>query len=106
MDPSNSQTIYAGTGGGVWKSTNGGASWVAVSSGLTDMNVYALAVDPSNPQLIYAGTFEGVVWKSSNGGASWAAFSSKLSKGEVLCLTIASNFLFAGTRQGLFRLAP
>ena len=45
VDPQNPSTVYAGTaGGGVFKSTNGGASWSAANSGL--INVYAVAVDP------------------------------------------------------------
>ena len=36
IDPATPSTLYAGTyGGGVFKSTNGGAAWSAVNTGLT-----------------------------------------------------------------------
>ena len=64
IDPSASDTIYAGTGsgsagfnrGGVFKSTNGGASWTAMNAGLPGTDVRALAIDPSAPARLYAGT--------------------------------------------------
>ena len=63
-------TIYAGTGAGVFKSTDGGMNWV--SSGLTSFGVAALAIDPTNPSTLYAGTGSGGgVFKSTDGGESW-----------------------------------
>ena len=35
IDPATPATLYAGTGGGVFKSTNGGGEWGAVNTGLT-----------------------------------------------------------------------
>jgi hypothetical protein len=59
IDPVNSQIVYAGTrGGGVFKTTNGGTSWTAINTGLTDYDVYALAIDPANSQIVYTGTSE------------------------------------------------
>ena len=49
-------TLYAGTWGGVFKSTNGGGNWSAVNTGLTDTYVNALAIDPATPATLYAGT--------------------------------------------------
>src|SRR5512135_2118522 len=49
VDPSKPDTIYAGTGfAGVFRSADGGASWSAVSTGLSDRHVHALAIHPSN----------------------------------------------------------
>jgi hypothetical protein len=37
INPVTPSTLYAGTGGGgVFESTDGGASWIAVNTGLTD----------------------------------------------------------------------
>ncbi|MBW8052088.1 MAG: hypothetical protein FVQ77_17440, partial [Cytophagales bacterium] len=52
--------IFAGTGGGVFLSTNNGSSWTAVNTGLTDLNVRSLAISGTN---IFAGTWRGGVWK-------------------------------------------
>ena len=61
---------------GIFKTTDGGSSWTAVSTGLGDMRVEALAVDPTRPDVVYAGTSAMGMFKSTNGGATWAASSS------------------------------
>ena len=71
IDPTNNQTIYAGTGDGVYKSNNSGSSWSAASSGIPANNsIHSLAINPINSQIIYAGTDIGN-YKSINGGLSW-----------------------------------
>ena len=65
IDPANPATLYAGTsGGGVFKSTDGGGSWTVINTGLTSTDVRALAIDPANPATVYAGTSppEGRYW--------------------------------------------
>ena len=109
IDRSNPATLYVGTafGYGVFKSTNGGATWSASNTGLTATEVLALAIDPVNPANLYAGTFlegsSGGVFKSINGGASWIASSSGLTATQVNALAIdPSNpaTLYAGTGSG------
>src|SRR5271167_2883008 len=50
-DPVNKQVFYFGaTGGGIWKTDDGGISWHNVSDGFVNTgSVGALAVAPSNP---------------------------------------------------------
>lgn len=62
IDPQNTSTIYAGTGFGVFKSTDGGASWGAVNSGLTTLSTKTLAIDPRNPSTVYVGSSGGGVF--------------------------------------------
>src|SRR5437667_12763829 len=52
----NRSTVYAGpSGGGVFKTTNGGGSWSAVNTGLTTPCVVELAVDATtSPSTAYA----------------------------------------------------
>ena len=63
IDPTNSNTVYAGTyGGGVFKSTNGGLSWTAFNSGLTttsQLRINGMQIDSSGKR-IYASTDAGV----------------------------------------------
>ncbi|MCX5973489.1 MAG: hypothetical protein NTU59_02190, partial [Coprothermobacterota bacterium] len=110
IDPSNPQTLYTGTGGGgVFKSSDGGVSWATSSRGLTDNNVYSLAIDPSNSQTLYFGTGGGGVFKSSDVGVSWATSSSGLTDSTVQCLALDpsnSQTLYAGTLEGVFRMTP
>jgi hypothetical protein len=89
MDPSNPQVLYAGlsqfgaglASSGVYKTTNGGASWTRLGNGLpTGSGVgtgIRLNVARSDPQTVYAiihdpATRQPRRFKSSNGGASWA----------------------------------
>src|SRR3954465_14839760 len=70
------------TGGGLWKTTDGGVSWKPVTDGLINYSsVGAVAVAPSNPDVVYIGTGEadirgniiqgGGAYKSSDGGKTW-----------------------------------
>ena len=73
--------IYAGFGGGIFKSTNGGTSWNPVFDGVNAMlSVGALAVAPSNANIVWVGTGEAVnpandwgdgVYKSTDAGHTW-----------------------------------
>lgn len=101
IDPLTPSTLYAATPGGVFKSTNGGASWRA--SGLS--SVSSLVIDPLTPTTLYAGS--GGVFKSTDGGANWnptarlfAAWSGWAQAGAVSTLAIdpqTPTTLYAGT---------
>ncbi len=78
---SDDKILYVGTaGGGVWKSTNAGASWKSVFDKYCQ-SIGALAVDQQNPRTIYAGTGESNmrntvsigngIYKSTDAGQNW-----------------------------------
>ncbi|MEO8189337.1 MAG: hypothetical protein ABI682_03265 [Acidobacteriota bacterium] len=70
-DPSTPGTLYIGTfSSGIFKTVDGGATWTPINSGLTNLYVWAIAIDPSNPATVYAGTDDGV-FKSTDRGATW-----------------------------------
>src|SRR6266567_1642264 len=62
-DPLDEQVFYFGsTGGGVWKTTNGGLIWENVSDGFfARASVGALAVATSDPNVLYAGMGEATI---------------------------------------------
>ncbi len=76
-------TFYMGaTGGGIWKTTDGGAHWVPVADGQIKLgSVGAIAVSASDPNIVYAGMGEGDlrgnashgdgVYKSTDAGKTW-----------------------------------
>lgn len=79
VDPKNANVVYAGTGDadaretdgrGVWKSTDGGKTWVEKNLGMGNITVGKLIIDPHNSQVIYAATQTGI-WKSKDGGGAW-----------------------------------
>lgn len=81
--PIDKSTFYMGTtGGGVWKTTDGGEAWKNVSDGFFKTgSVGAIAVAQSNPDVIYVGMGEHTlrgntshgdgVYKSVDGGKTW-----------------------------------
>ena len=81
--PTNPFVFYAGyTGGGVWKTSDGGLTWNNLSDGQFGVgSVGALAISESQPDTLYAGTGEHAlrgdishgdgVYKSQDGGNSW-----------------------------------
>jgi photosystem II stability/assembly factor-like uncharacterized protein len=81
--PSQSQVYYFGaTGGGIWKTTDGGFTWLPVADGqIATGSVGALAVSESDPNIVYAGMGEAcirgnaspgdVVYKSTDAGRTW-----------------------------------
>ena len=73
---------FGGVGGGVWKTTDAGATWAPVSDGFfKTSSVGALAVADSDPNIVYAGMGEACVrgnasngdgvYKSLDGGKTW-----------------------------------
>jgi len=77
IEPQTPTTLYAGTGGGVLKSTDSGRHWTVMNNGLTDRNVEALAIDPQYAQTLYAATYGGI-FKSITGGESWNSANTGL----------------------------
>jgi hypothetical protein len=93
----NGANLFAGTGRGVFLSTDSGTSWTAASTDMT--NVSCLAVSGVN---LFAGT-SGGVFVSTNNGTSWAAASTGLTNTDVRALAVFDTNLFAGTSDGVFR---
>lgn len=74
---------FGATGGGLWKTEDGGTSWRPVTDGqIGSASVGAVAVAPSNADIVYLGMGEGElrsnvlqgdgVYRSIDGGKSWA----------------------------------
>ena len=105
IDPVNTATIYAGTGGGMFKSIDGGATWSKV--GIDAGSVAALAINFVNPNIIHAGTADGgwcrstfPLFKSTDGGASWSNANSPADCGGMSLLVMdptSPNTLYAGS---------
>ncbi len=100
--------VFVGTGfplfgihdaGGVFRTTNDGASWSAVNSGLADMVVSSLAAFPASNGItgtyLFAGTLCGGVFRSTDNGQSWIA--TGLTSAFVRSFAVSGTYLFAGT---------
>ena len=109
IDPQSPSTIYAiyvGTsaytggfccGGGIVKSTDGGANWSILNTALQgsdnycdcDQETSGLAIDPQNPNIVYVGNGSGVM-KTTDGGASWKWVNSGFPSGPNQHLAITT----------------
>ncbi len=106
IDPKDSRIVYVaaqgplwGPGGerGLYKSTDGGASWKAVLTISENTGVTDVVMDPRNPLVLYAASYqrrrhvwtlinggpEAKMFKSEDGGASWDTLRSGLPSGDV-----------------------
>jgi len=105
VDPRNPQVIYvasargvrgvASTGGGtsnpptprppfgLFKSTNGGATFTFIWDGnASNRGVIHAALDPSNPDIVYASALNQGTWRSMDGGTTFTVLKARLSAND------------------------
>jgi PKD repeat protein len=108
--PTNGQTVLvSGEGfcdsggsklsGGVFRSTDGGASWTKTLTGSGSDVLF----DPGNPNLAYAAV-GGSVYKSTNGGSSWTSTTSPGGRVRLVMAPSNPQILYAySSGGGLYR---
>jgi uncharacterized protein (TIGR03437 family) len=122
IDPTNPNTVYAGTGegfivggrdttgdfrgAGIFKTTDGGATWTRLEGTATADFYFVndIVISPASNQRIYAATRSGI-WRSTDGGTTWTqAFNPTSAGGGTVtggCLDLAirtdqmTDYLFA-----------
>lgn len=118
IDPNDSNTIYIATGDddaadsysiGVFKSTDGGATWSATGLGPEQTNINSLfneiVIDPTDSNILWVGTNLGL-FKSEDAGATWSNKRSgnitdfKLKPGDPNTVYAVSNNKFYRTVDG------
>ncbi len=81
---------FGATGGGVWKTTDGGRTWENISDGFFGGSIGAVEVAKSDPNVIYVGGGEKTlrgnvssgygVWKSVDAGKTWRSVGLEKSR--------------------------
>lgn len=121
IHPTNSQILWASTlnsqapagTGSIYKTVDGGATWVQSATGLTPgADIRAILVDPANPLRVYAsgaGTESnpGSVFRSNDGGVTWQSFSIGLPADAALALArdpLNPTLVYAGTNTGVWEI--
>ena len=100
-----SQTVFAATRTGLYRTQAPGGLWTRVLGGLPDGEVFTVIVSPSAPRHVYALLGSGI-YHSRNGGTSWTRVTTPATS-QVNALTVHPRFptlLLAATEgSGLFR---
>ena len=72
VEPANPDHIIAGANtGGVWRSTDGGLTWIVLTDNLSNLNVSALTIHPTTNTTYYWGSTSGTIFISTDSGATW-----------------------------------
>ncbi len=113
--PTDPAVIYAGApAGGLWVSTDDGATWNTTTDIMPTLGVSAIAVDYTNPLVIYLGTGDrdhgdapGMgVWKSTDGGNTFIPANANMewvTVSRLLMHPTNPSMLLAATNEGMFR---
>lgn len=121
IDPTDTTRIFAaGVGGGVWRSTDAGDTWVPTDDLMANLAVCSMVMDPTDTNTLFAGTGEGFsnvdairgdgIFRTADGGATWTQIEATRGNSNffyVNSLAISSNgqILLAGTTTGIHRSA-
>lgn len=121
QDPSALNTWYLGTpASGLWKTTDGGSTWTALTQNMPILGVSDVAIDHNTTTTLYmacgdadAGSLNNVysvgVMKSLDGGMTWSttglnwAFSNARRIGRLIINPDSTNVLLAATSNGIYR---
>lgn len=106
IDPKNSNTVYAGTTRGLFRTTDMGNTWTRIGESMADQYISSLVIDPSHPEILYIGGRAGIQ-KSTDGGRTWQTVNAGLETVNIRTLVISPHdprILYAGTNgSGLYR---
>jgi hypothetical protein len=120
IDPANANNILAGTvAGGIWRSTNAGASWAPVDDFMANLAVTSIVYRPGSPNTLYAATGEGFfngdairgagIFRSIDNGVTWTQLASTANANfyyvNRLAFSADGSMLLAATGTGVWRSA-
>jgi photosystem II stability/assembly factor-like uncharacterized protein len=111
------------TGGGVYKTVDGGTNWNAVTDGYFGGTIGSIAVDPQNADIVWVGGGETDIrgntaggdglWKTLDAGKTWtrlgfrdehvAAIRIHPTNKDIAWLAVFGNPFKAGTERGVFK---
>ena len=100
FDPTNSQTVWVGNDGGVWKSTDGGQTWTSRNTNLATLQFTGIAVDPTNPSVIQGGMQDNNKAFTTNGGSTLGWTAGDVGGGGFAAIDSFNPTIWYGTRFG------
>ncbi len=106
---------FGATGGGIWKTKDGGRSWENISDGFFGGSIGAITVSKSDPNVIYVGGGEKTVrgnvssgygiWKSVDAGKTWTSSGLKTSRHipRIAVDPTNHNIVYAGVLGNIYK---
>ena len=114
--PNQPNLFYFGsTGGGIWKTTDGGREWENISDGFFGGSIGAISVSKSDPNVMYVGGGEKTVrgnvssgygiWKSVDAGKTWTSAGLKNSRHvpRIAIHPTNSDIVYAGVLGNIYK---
>ena len=124
FDPNNNNILWIGAAcGGLWKSTDGGATWSSNTDLLPSLSISDIIIDPTNTSVMYIATGDkyGIYWqyetigqysagvlKSTDGGNTWSQTTLNYIQSNVTVIQrlimspTNSSTLYAATNNGIY----
>lgn len=115
VDETNSDVMFVGTAaGGVFKTTNGGTTWMPIFEHEVSASIGAIAIAPSSHNTVYVGTGEGNnrqsasygagMYKSLDGGRTWTHIGLDATQaiGRIVIDPHDSNTVYVAALGGLW----
>ncbi len=124
-DPKQKNTFYfGGTGGGVWKTIDGGSNWKNISDKYFGGSIGCVAVAPSDNTVLYAGEGESTLrgnvsegfglWRSDDAGRSWKNLGLKDTRHiiriiihpknpDIVWVAAIGHLFGSNTERGIFK---
>ncbi len=118
VDPRDGNVVYiAAAQGGVWKTIDGGGTWIPLTDQLSSLASGSVVLDPHNPNVVYYGTGElhysgdsfygDGLFRSMDAGATWSKIATAGVVGSYISRVVVSpadsNIVFVGGSAGLRR---
>jgi photosystem II stability/assembly factor-like uncharacterized protein len=120
------EAYFGATGGGLWKTTDGGQTWTPVTDGQIDSSsVGAVAVSESHPDVVYIGMGESHIrgnimqgdgiYKSTDAGKTWTSVGFKTpgftisririhpTNPDIVYVAVFGNVVADSAERGIYR---
>ena len=97
---SNGNIVYLGCDGGVYKSTDAGATWFNVNNDINTIQFYRVASHPTNSSILLGGAQDNGNFSTSNKGATDWVFETSGDGMECFVDYSDPNFVFMSTQYG------
>ena len=98
--PGNSNTFYVGNDGGIFKTTDGGATFASLNPTLSLAQFIDVAIHPTNANLSYAGAQDNGSQRRTVGTNNWTEFTQTGDGGKVVISPANNSIVFLGGTNG------